>query len=130
MIRPFTFLFVLLLIWTSTSAQKKSTISGYVKDINNGEAAIGATIYIPEIKSGVNTNIYGFYSISLEPGSYTLVFSYIGYGSVTKKIDLKEDVTLTLELKPADVELTEVVIEGEKKNQNECALWIPYVKGV
>ena len=43
-------------------AQDKFTINGYIRDSSNGEALIGATVYIREIKSGATTNEYGFYS--------------------------------------------------------------------
>ncbi len=111
-------LFFLFSFIAFASAQKKVTISGYVKDIENGEAAIGATIYVQEIESGVATNIYGFYSISLEPGDYTLVYSYVGFTTVTKEVSVTEDTKIDLEMEPGDVKLDAVVVEGEKKNQN------------
>ena len=110
-----------LLLFTCISfafAQKKVTLSGYVKDVENGEAAIGATVYVQEAESGVATNIYGFYSISLEPGDYTLVFSYVGYSTVTKTVSLTDDMKIDLEMEPGDVKLDAVVVEGEKKDQN------------
>ena len=62
----------------------KVTLSGYLKDKANGEALIGATIYFPDLKTGVVTNTYGFYSVSVPPGAYKVTFSCIGYhGSVT-----------------------------------------------
>lgn len=66
-------------------AEKKPIISGNIKDAKTGEQLIGATVYIKELKTGTVTNVYGFYSLSIAPGSYTLVYSYIGYESVEKK---------------------------------------------
>ena len=57
----------------------KRTISGYIKDSETGEDLIGATVYIEELKSGTVSNVYGFYSISLDLGTYTIKYSYIGY---------------------------------------------------
>ena len=71
-----------------------------------------------ELESGVATNVYGFYSISVEPGEYTFIISYVGYATVTKTMNVTEDVSLELELKPADVKLEAVVVEGERQNQN------------
>lgn len=45
--------------------KKKYTISGYVKEAGSGELLIGATIYIPSLKTGTATNAYGFYSITI-----------------------------------------------------------------
>jgi hypothetical protein len=55
---------------------QKATISGYVKDSSNGEGLIGASVYIKELKTGNVTNTYGFYSLSVQPGEFTLVFSF------------------------------------------------------
>ena len=53
---------------------QKSTLSGYLKDALNGEGLIGANVYVKELKVGNSSNTYGFYSITLNPGEYTLVF--------------------------------------------------------
>ncbi|RLD50865.1 MAG: hypothetical protein DRJ05_19095, partial [Bacteroidetes bacterium] len=58
---------------------KKVSISGNITDKETGEDLIGATVFVQEIENGTSSNVYGFYSISLERGSYTLIFSYVGY---------------------------------------------------
>src|SRR6202040_3158829 len=66
-------------ILNKVSAQNAHfTISGYVKEAASGEALIGATVVIKEIQKGVNTNQYGFYSITVDKGSYTLAVTYLG----------------------------------------------------
>ena len=68
-------LFTLLLLLVtpmSLQAQEKVTISGYVNDAANGESLIGATVFVQETASGTVTNVYGFYSIILEPGDYAV----------------------------------------------------------
>jgi len=94
------------------------TLSGYLKDKANGEALIGATIYIPELKTGVITNPYGFYSISVPEGSYSVTFSYIGYQTQTPLIKLDANKQLNVLLEEDTKQLDEVVITGEKKNRN------------
>lgn len=47
------------------------TISGRVKDAANGETLLGATILVTS-GGGAITNEYGFYSLSLEKGTYTI----------------------------------------------------------
>ena len=112
----------------SLFGQKNVTISGYIKDIQSGEAAIGATVYIQEVGAGVSANLYGFYSISVPPGEYTLVFSYVGFETVTKKISAQKDVSVGLELKPSEVKLQEVVIEGDKRDQNVTSVEMSVAK--
>ncbi|MGD9929759.1 MAG: carboxypeptidase-like regulatory domain-containing protein [Mangrovibacterium sp.] len=97
---------------------ERKIISGHIKDAENGETLIGATLFVEERGVGTASNEYGFYSISLLPGSYTLSYSFIGYQVVEKKIDLTENTVLEIELTPESKKLQEVVIAAEKKNKN------------
>ncbi len=97
---------------------KRFTISGNIKDKQTGEELIGATIYIREIKTGTTTNVYGFYSISLNPGQYNILYSFVGYASVEKSIELKENQTLNIDLQTREQQLKEVVITGERPDEN------------
>jgi hypothetical protein len=92
---------------------KRFTVSGVITDQSNGEYLLGATVYVRELETGTATNPYGFYSISLVPGNYTFVFSYIGYESIVHSIDLKQDITFNVELALKQEVLQEVVIQGE-----------------
>ncbi len=94
------------------------TLSGYLRDKANGEALIGATVYIPEIKTGVITNPYGFYSISVPQGNYSIAFSYIGYQTQSPLINLNESKQLNVLLEEDSEQIDEVVVTGEKKNRN------------
>lgn len=97
---------------------KRFTISGNIKDKQTGEELIGATIYIREIKTGTTTNVYGFYSISLNPGQYNILYSFVGYASVEKSIELKDNQTLNIDLQTREQQLKEVVITGERPDEN------------
>ena len=94
------------------------TLSGYLKNKANGEALIGATVYIPQLRTGVITNSYGFYSISVPAGSYTLNFSFIGYQTQTPFVNLTASKQLNLMLEEDTKQIDEVVVTGEKKNRN------------
>ncbi len=97
---------------------KKVSLSGFVKDVKNGEALIGAIIYVKEIKSGVVTNSYGFYSISLQAGTYHIRYSYMGYQTDSLTIKLYENKTLNIELKESMQELETVEIKSERDDAN------------
>jgi hypothetical protein len=94
------------------------TISGYMKDKANGEGLIGATAYIQELGTGVVSNVYGFYSISLPEGTYSIVFSYIGFESQEHRIELIENTNLDILLAENIKEIEEVVITSERKDKN------------
>jgi hypothetical protein len=95
-------------------ASKLLTISGYVKDGSNGEALIGATVYVRELKNGISTNQYGFYSLSMATGRYTIDFSYVGYQTVSKELDLKDKTVLTVELPNEAQQISEVIIKSDR----------------
>jgi hypothetical protein len=94
------------------------TLSGYLKDKANGEGLIGASIYVPKLKTGVITNSYGFYSISIPEGSYTINYSYIGYQAQSPEVVLNESKQLNVMLEEDSKQIDEVVVTGEKKNRN------------
>lgn len=98
--------------------QSKYTVSGYIKDQSNGEALIGATAYIRPTSVGTVTNVYGFYSITLDPGTYTVTYSYLGYQSIEKEVVLDKNVRLDLELPMEAAQLTEVVVEADRDRGN------------
>lgn len=100
------------------NAQDKFTISGYAKDAKNGEALIGVTVYKKNSQIGTSTNEYGFYSLTLPKGQDTVVFSFVGYKTVIKVIDLNSNQTLSLEIAEEGKELEEVVISSEREDKN------------
>jgi hypothetical protein len=94
------------------------TISGYMKDKTNGEGLIGATAYIEELGTGVVSNVYGFYSISLPKGNYSITYSYIGFESQVKQVDLAQNQNFNIMLEASIKEIEEVVISSERKDRN------------
>ena len=102
----------------TVAAQEKFTINGSIKDASNGEALIGATVFIQEIKSGVTSNEYGFYSITLPQSTYTMRVSYIGFQEISKTIVLNKNIQESIELAPESEQLQEVVVQGELDQAN------------
>jgi hypothetical protein len=110
---------LLCLFLVNAYSQEKYTISGIISDAETGETMIGATISVKELAAtGTITNAYGYYSLSIPKGEYTVIFSYIGYKSIKKIINLNEDKRLDYKLSPDSETLEEVVIIGKKKNEN------------
>lgn len=109
---------ILLLLSLHSYAQNNLTLSGYVKDASNGEGLIGVSVYVQELKSGTQSNPYGFYSLTLPKGNYTLIFTYVGYGKLTKKVNLSSEQKLSVELAEDDNVLGEVVVTSKKEDDN------------
>ncbi len=112
------FTITLILLLSLAGRTEPVTLSGYLKDKANGEALIGATIYIPQLKTGVITNPYGFYSISVPQGTYSVTFSFVGYESQSPFINLSENKQMNVLLEEDSKQIDEVVVTGEKKNRN------------
>src|ERR1017187_5704471 len=103
----------------SSIAQNNYTISGYVKDGKTGEELIGAVVVIKEIPAtGVSTNAYGFYSITIPEGDYTVSVQYLGYELSSQKISLKQNVKQNIILKEKSKDLETVEVVEERKNEN------------
>lgn len=113
---------ILWLAQIAAVAQSKYTISGYVKDAANGEALIGATIYIKSLATGATTNVYGFYSLTLEPDKYEVDISYIGFATLSQTVDLNQNIRLDIELQPEGRQLEEVVVSSTKDQEGVKAL--------
>ena len=91
-------------------AQNVATISGYVTDTESGERLIGATVYLPELRRGVATNAYGFYSLSVSSAdTLVLLVSYVGYATtrdtLTGQQNLRRDISLTSTILLDEVEV-------------------------
>ena len=112
-------IFMFLLAFPVTLfAQQHFTLSGYLRDATSGEALIYATIYPEFSKTGVSSNEYGFFSITLPEGKYNLVFSYIGYQTIKKEIVLDKNLHENISLSPVDTKIEEITIIGHPKENN------------
>jgi hypothetical protein len=77
----------------STPAKNSNkTIHGTVKSRQNGETIIGATVTVQQSKTATATNEYGFFSLTLPPGNYSLQLSAVGMKSELFEINLLDDV--------------------------------------
>ncbi len=118
MIRILAIISLILIAGPVLLAQDKFTLNGYVTDASNGEALIGATVYIREVESGTATNVYGFYSLTLPSGEYEVEFSYIGYETKLVPVSLNEETRIDIELSQEGKTLEEVVIREEPEDEN------------
>lgn len=121
MLKKTSFHCALLFLWALpilVSAQEKYTISGTVTDGANGETMIGANVFLEPIMKGTTTNVYGFYSITVPEGKYTLKISFLGYETTTREVTLDKDLELNLEIKESAYSKEEVVVTGDAKDEN------------
>ena len=93
--------------------QEKYTLSGFVSDQNNGENIIGVNIFCKDLKQGVASNTYGFYSLTLPKGEYEISFSYIGYENQIYNINLNKDIEKDIAFKISSFSVGEIQVRGK-----------------
>jgi hypothetical protein len=124
-----TFLFITVIGF----AQNKGTITGTLtdKDLNN-EPLPFANVVIKGTTIGVTTDETGKYIVSLEAGSYTIQFSFLGYETIEEKVEVKagETVTLNKALGSGSYQLKDVVVQNTVSREKETALLMEQKKSV
>ena len=90
---------LLVLLFLPNISAQNFTINGTLKDASNGEDLIGATVIVKEMPgTSASANTYGFYSLTLPKGEYTLLFRYIGFDPLEQKITLDRDLRLAVSI--------------------------------
>ena len=107
--------FLLLLLTTSSLwAQNTAELSGKITDKATQKPLIGADIYLKELKKGTNADAQGNYHLKGIPeGNYTVIGSYLGYQTFSKKIYLKGQERLDISLKEQAEEISGVTVSGK-----------------
>ena len=111
-------LFVLMVGPSLSLAQQRFTLSGYLRDETSGEALTAASVYSEDLRIGVGTNSYGFFSVTMPAGKYTFVFSYVGYQTLKKELVINENVQKNFSLSPKESDIEEITIVGQPKEDN------------
>ena len=127
----FRFLSIGLLLIISAAAgfsQQTGKISGKVTDSKTGETLIGLTVKLTGATLGASTDIEGRYTLNnLNPGKYSLSFSYIGYQNknITEiEVSAGKITTLDVIMQEANsLALEEVVITATVRQESISALY-------
>lgn len=126
MIRKLQFLIGILFITTNYLVAQTGTIEGIITDKKTGETVIGASVFIESLNKGTATDLNGNFSINgLSPGNYRLKASYLSYKTVELadvKVVANHATTLKISMSEEETMLSEVVVEGTRKMNNELAM--------
>ena len=109
---------LLLTICSGAFSQQKFTLSGYIKDSLSSETLIGCTLSVNGSERAVNSNQYGFYSITLPKGHYKLAASYVGYITREAEIDLSADLSFNFLLNPRSSYNEAVTVYAKRHDAN------------
>ncbi|MET7029448.1 TonB-dependent receptor [Sediminicola luteus] len=99
-------------------SQQKYTLSGTISELSSNESLIGVTVAIPELKTGVVSNEYGFFSITLPEGVYEIQISAIGFREIVQTISLTENLKINFQLAEEAEELEEVILVEDVEKLN------------
>jgi len=94
---------------------KKVTLSGTVKDHKTKETIFGANIYVQELKQGTVSNEYGFYSLTIPSGNYTITVSYSGYKADESRVSLNDHSKQDFSLAENTTELETVLLSSSAR---------------
>lgn len=118
------YLFILIFfIYPEIQGQNSYTISGIIKSSESGEVLIGASILIKGLPGiGVSSNSYGFYSLTIPKGNYTLTTRYLGFKTKIQPLLLENNKILNISLDPEPIRIKEVIVSGERTNDNVTSM--------
>ncbi|MBA4167759.1 MAG: TonB-dependent receptor, partial [Chitinophagaceae bacterium] len=100
----------------SGAVKDKVTLAGYIKDTKTGEPIVGATLSADSSQSGITTDQFGYYSLSLKPGRHTIKISYAGMKDTKRQVNITTDGTLDIQLTEQVASLKAVMVVAEKNS--------------
>lgn len=103
---------------TNTGTPTKFSLHGSIRSAKTGETIIGATVSIIGGSAATISNEYGFYSLTLPGGNYTVQFSAIGLHTRQEAVDLTKDTQLSLSLEEDSMELAGVTVTASATTTN------------
>jgi iron complex outermembrane receptor protein len=107
------FLMLATTLYTKANDAAAGTLTGTVTDKKDGSPIAGATVTIPDLKTGTLTDANGKFTLShLSRGTYIVQISYVGYSSVTQRVDFTKTAELNVQLQESSIEAGEVIITG------------------
>lgn len=92
-------------------------ISGFIEEIGTLKHLIGATIFVKQNLVGSITNNYGFYSLKLAAGYYTIQIRCLGYHSIEREVYIWNSERYDFKLKSKSYEVNEVLVNSIEKNE-------------
>ncbi len=119
MLRKIIIFSIFIVSTVHLSGQSSFVISGNIQDKSTGEDLSGATVVVEEISGmGAVSNSYGFYSLSLPPGKYSVRFQFVGYEPQVIWLNLDQNRKLDIELEEKNYEIGNIVVTGERADKN------------
>lgn len=101
-------------IKTPGALQGVAKLAGYIKDVNTGEPIPGAAVFVEKLKISVNSDQFGYYSITLPKGRHLLNIQSLGKKDTWRQVMLYGDGPLNIDMKDYILSLKAVIISAKK----------------
>jgi hypothetical protein len=101
-------------IKTSAHLEGVAKIAGYIKDVSTGEPVPGAAVFVEKLKISVNSDQFGYYSITLPKGKHLINIQSLGKRDTWRQVMLYGDGSLNVDMKDHVLSLKAVVISAKK----------------
>lgn len=101
------------------------TISGYVETVGGKEPMTGVSVYDSLSQRGIQTNTYGFFSLTLPKGPVILKTRFVSFKSNRASFQLQNDTLIQFELAPLSLDEIEIVAEKQKETHELGRIQIP-----
>ncbi len=121
-------IFCLLLLSPQNYAQEGGTVTGKIMTSESAEPLPGANVTVIGTMRGSSSNVNGVYFLNIQPGSYTLRATFIGYGSVEKEVQVVsgETVSVDFDLAESPVQFGEsLVVVGSRQARTAVETPVP-----
>lgn len=109
--------FIIFTFLINECLAQQFTISGTVKSEHSGETIINANIRMADGQAGTNSNEYGFYSLTLNAGTYEIQFSSVGYETVIEQINLTGNLIKNITLPEEIINLEAVSVTANTRGR-------------
>jgi len=111
LIGPFLLGLVIITNQGRCSDLNQYKIYGTVRDAETGKGLMITNITVKGTTKGTTTDREGRYNLFLPPGRYELPFSYMGYSSVRKAVEITDrDIELNVQLPPTILEFPPIIV--------------------
>ncbi|MEL7834022.1 TonB-dependent receptor [Fodinibius sp. Rm-B-1B1-1] len=113
---------IFILIPITVWGQQSASINGYISDSKTGETLISANVALKDSRKGTSSNTSGYFSLQgIDPGTYTVIATYVGYQQYEQEISLDpgQNLRLDIKLQPQGVQLEEVVVESKREQEEQ-----------
>jgi hypothetical protein len=94
----------------------KAKVTGRILDDETDEPIYQVSAYIAETKTGVVSDLNGFFTLNLTPGKYNIQIRHMGYEMEEYLFDVLSAGSVTIRMKKTSFQMKEVVVSGERQS--------------